>query len=274
MFRGVLKVIPEEELIEHKVRKDRMPRDTTSIGHKIADYYFSIKFGIPARSQSLFVTGNAYAASEYGQVCAVFPVGDYSFIWSPKIYDFAELPSFFHPRSTHSPDRIIPSLVMMGVSPTFIEKLIQDNLNFLTAPPIPSEISFSHKRFDELTIEVLEDFTRGVQIEQSPKCIYELIRHALISLESYKLFDIYRETLQHNRSEEQEKNWSTQATRTLMVGARIFLQTLSRAVEHIKNTLETYQKGGNIKEALSLGVEVMLITNEVLLLNVDEQHHY
>lgn len=68
-------------------RQDRTPLDSDPIYHNLFDKMFLKKFGWKARSEGVFVTSHAFTADEYGKVCIFFPIGNYKFIWSPKMSD-------------------------------------------------------------------------------------------------------------------------------------------------------------------------------------------
>lgn len=80
-----------ENVYLKQVRKDRMPRDTDPEIHQALDEWFFKKFGIHARSKSMFGVGDTERGRritlDYGDVCAVFPRGDFKFVWSPSIKD-------------------------------------------------------------------------------------------------------------------------------------------------------------------------------------------
>jgi hypothetical protein len=69
------------------VRKDRKPKDMPPEFHEALNDYLVKKFGIPYRSESIFVTSRRNDAASYGDVCYVFPIGDFTFIWDKIIDD-------------------------------------------------------------------------------------------------------------------------------------------------------------------------------------------
>ena len=73
------------------VRKDRKPRDMKIEIHNILDEVFYEKFGIKARSQTIFTTPNYNQTKTYtgtaGSAYIIFPMGEYEIIWSDRIYD-------------------------------------------------------------------------------------------------------------------------------------------------------------------------------------------
>lgn len=76
-----------EKFNKRKIRKRRKPRDTPPEIHDMLNKSFKDKFGVKARSESLFITNNPHEAASYGQPHYVFPVGKYKLIYSKKVND-------------------------------------------------------------------------------------------------------------------------------------------------------------------------------------------
>lgn len=72
---------------KRQVRKDRDPRDTSRVVHKIFDDVLEDLFGFRGRSSALFCSGNEDWGGGYGASYMIFPIGKFRFIWSPKIKD-------------------------------------------------------------------------------------------------------------------------------------------------------------------------------------------
>ncbi len=87
LYRGSKTQSTDNSLKKIKMRKDRAPRDMKANTHVMLDNYFEDNFGIRYRSAAVFVTGSKENAEDYGKVYAVFPIGDFSFIYSPIIVD-------------------------------------------------------------------------------------------------------------------------------------------------------------------------------------------
>ena len=102
LYRGVSKLgdfegsfsVPDTNenyaVYSRSVRKDRKPMSTHPDVHAALDRWFEKKFGWKARSQGLFVFGERgrNSAEGYGgKNCIVFPVGKFSYVWSPVISD-------------------------------------------------------------------------------------------------------------------------------------------------------------------------------------------
>jgi len=73
-----------------KVRKDRRPVDTHPQISAVLDDIFKEKFGWKARSEGLFCKGNYHGLTEFGHVYKVYPMGLFSFLYSPKVPDLTE----------------------------------------------------------------------------------------------------------------------------------------------------------------------------------------
>lgn len=70
------------------VRKNRTPKDTPEFIHNALDDEFKNKFGVKARSNSIFATFSVENAYDYGNAYHIFPVGrKYAFIYSQEIDD-------------------------------------------------------------------------------------------------------------------------------------------------------------------------------------------
>lgn len=71
-----------------RVRKERDPVDTPKLVHNWVDDWFYKKFGVRARSNSLFASFNYRQANSYGaEAYIAFPVGQYKAISSHKVDD-------------------------------------------------------------------------------------------------------------------------------------------------------------------------------------------
>lgn len=66
-------------------RKDRLPRDLNQKLHDFYDEAFKRAFGWKVRSEGVFTTGSR--THMYGGIHLFFPIGNYKYLWSPKIYD-------------------------------------------------------------------------------------------------------------------------------------------------------------------------------------------
>lgn len=70
-------------------RKDRQPRNMPARTHAMLDDWFERNFQMRPRSEGVFAGGEGYGRldSIYGRKYAMFPIGDFKFIWSPKVSD-------------------------------------------------------------------------------------------------------------------------------------------------------------------------------------------
>ena len=69
------------------VRKNRTPRDTPIEIHDFIDNWFNKKFGIRARSNTVFCSATESSTSDYGEAYIIFPIGNYTTISSNKVSD-------------------------------------------------------------------------------------------------------------------------------------------------------------------------------------------
>lgn len=74
--------------VEFPAPTNRKPRDSGEWFQLFFDMGIDLAFGIPnCRSTSIFTTGNIRQTDEYGWPVAVFPKGEFKYIWSPEIND-------------------------------------------------------------------------------------------------------------------------------------------------------------------------------------------
>lgn len=86
LYRGSQRSGDDKTVIEN-VRFDRKPSDMPLMVHDIIDVWFYQKFGIKARSQSVFTTPSLVFANRYGNPTAVLPKGDATYIFSNEVKD-------------------------------------------------------------------------------------------------------------------------------------------------------------------------------------------
>lgn len=73
--------------IKHS-RSDRWPKDTGGEVHEAFDEAFQKLFGWKARSEnSVFCSGKYNTVNNYGDVCIIFPIGRFRYLWSDNITD-------------------------------------------------------------------------------------------------------------------------------------------------------------------------------------------
>lgn len=82
---------------KYDVMKHRRPKDMPLELHDVIDSYFYRKTGIHFRSNATFATSNTAEIMDYGTGYRFFPIGEFSFCWSPKVVDlfkeYEDLPS-------------------------------------------------------------------------------------------------------------------------------------------------------------------------------------
>lgn len=81
------------EFWKKNVRQDRRAMDTFDDLHIDLDNWFNKKFGIKARTQSIFCFADPKDTENYGVPCIVFPIGPIKYVWSPNVPDlFYKIP--------------------------------------------------------------------------------------------------------------------------------------------------------------------------------------
>lgn len=90
-IRGASARYPTDRPSIQEPRKNRRPRHSNLRFHQIADAWFTENFGVPYRSQGLFLTSSVGLASRYAETAAhvlrVLPLGEYRYCWSPNVQD-------------------------------------------------------------------------------------------------------------------------------------------------------------------------------------------
>lgn len=87
LYRGFNPTTVRSNFTIMKCPVDRNPTSTDSEVHWISDQWFLDQFGVRFRSNAVFASGNYYQADTYGRVCAIFPIGEFKFCYSPIITD-------------------------------------------------------------------------------------------------------------------------------------------------------------------------------------------
>jgi len=76
------------DISKRSVRHDRKPKDTPTEIHNAISNWFHKKFGVPARSGSVFISIDSYVAGDYGsKLYIILPVGSYFTISSNSVPD-------------------------------------------------------------------------------------------------------------------------------------------------------------------------------------------
>jgi len=65
---------------------DRRPADSAQNVHDALNDYFIQKFGEPFRD-AMFAAGTPFVSESYGNLYLVFPIDQFTFIWSPEVTD-------------------------------------------------------------------------------------------------------------------------------------------------------------------------------------------
>lgn len=147
-----------------KVRKDRNPTDTNIIIHDMIDLYFYDKYGILARSTTVFTTPSITTALGYGVVGAVIPKGKAKYIYSNTTRDL------FH---------IITKPIIQYVRSEELSDLIDD----------PNRIIDFNMSLNQLGKELENSYG---SIQEIPSDLYSSVNniiHHILDGRKYKLVD-------------------------------------------------------------------------------------
>ena len=85
LYRGMT---VRDNFSQKEVRQSRMPMSTEDFAHNYIDDQMYRKFGIKGRTNTVFCSLDDEEAWGYGDtVCLIFPIGQYKYLWSPKVND-------------------------------------------------------------------------------------------------------------------------------------------------------------------------------------------
>lgn len=85
MWRGSLDHEKKFQRVESRL-EDREPKDTKKVVHDAINKFFEKHFGWKARN-GVFASGHISTAHMYGKPYAIFPIGSFSYVWSPDVVD-------------------------------------------------------------------------------------------------------------------------------------------------------------------------------------------
>lgn len=86
-WRGIITYNSKALVQQKSIRIDRAPMSSDRRYHEFYNGVFA-KMGFRTnRSNGMFCTGAYKVAFQYGVVHAVFPIGDFDFLWSPEVRD-------------------------------------------------------------------------------------------------------------------------------------------------------------------------------------------
>lgn len=135
LYRGLPPKVITDFFTKHSVVKDREPVDTKPIIHDAMNAAFKHMYGIKFRSDAVFCTGDFHQAREYGNACAIFPIGEFDYLWSTKVgdaYRFFDNGGVVHALGK---DEVMWFLDqdLRETDPTFYKKYAEAVFNFLVA---------------------------------------------------------------------------------------------------------------------------------------------
>lgn len=146
-YRGIREHKVNSNIESIQPRKDREPLDMPVAVHDDLDRLFKKKFGWFVRSEGVFVTPSPLNAYGYGKACIFFPIGNYKYVWSPKIEDlYVYLKSEKHLGSVflHSIGRVVLSPEEEKIYNTVIKNVVNLYIdrNLSKALHLKNEVSF------------------------------------------------------------------------------------------------------------------------------------
>jgi len=123
MYRGMRHV--HDAFSKRKVRLDqRYPKDSSHELHDYMNDHFYDTFGAEFRN-AVFCTGSLSQVKEYGPEFAVFPIGNFEFLWSPKVEDmFKEWEDFEIEENSDDPRQFIKTRIAGKYTNKNIKKAI------------------------------------------------------------------------------------------------------------------------------------------------------
>ncbi len=90
LYRG-MQGVWNEDFGKKEVRQhDRETLNTPQHIHDTMNFYFNERFGHPFRN-GVFTTGEKASAGSYGPAYAIFPIGNFEYLWNPKVDDMYNL---------------------------------------------------------------------------------------------------------------------------------------------------------------------------------------
>lgn len=122
LYRGVISHIPF--FSKRYVREDRKPRDSGKEVHEKWNNFFKKEFNHPFRSSAVFATTNYNIAGEFGHIFLIFPIGKYSYTFSPYVSDLTynferKLKEFNHENGTDFNLRTVPQDIVNDIMHDF-----------------------------------------------------------------------------------------------------------------------------------------------------------
>lgn len=111
LWRGVSDPLPSVSIQTN--RPGRTPVTTNKAISKVADDWFLANMGIRYRSNSVFTSGSHSHSGSYGNLYAVFPIGDFKFCWSPIVEDMFMMVSDIQPHINRNASDLSPAIKEM-----------------------------------------------------------------------------------------------------------------------------------------------------------------
>lgn len=97
LYRGTVIYTPDGKLINRYIKDARRPRSSSQFVHDVANQWFEERYGIRARSQTIFCSPCAGHAREYKELGGsllqidLTNTQEYCLLFSSTVYDFLEI---------------------------------------------------------------------------------------------------------------------------------------------------------------------------------------
>jgi len=114
LLRGMVEIPSKDQWHKYTqpytTHPDRKFRDTNARVGQLADDWFLKTIGWRARTNNaLFCAGFASATHDYGETCAIFPIGNIEYLWSEKVLDLTfDLHQLVYFGDEGTPDKLKP----------------------------------------------------------------------------------------------------------------------------------------------------------------------
>lgn len=110
LWRGTDDVPTGTGFTKMKMIHNRLPMSTKHHIHDFLNDFFQDKFGWKARN-GVFCMGNINGVKAYGPPYAIFPIGNYKYIWSPDVDDvFSDIVSDYPRDEALAKNHVYPQL--------------------------------------------------------------------------------------------------------------------------------------------------------------------
>lgn len=166
LYRGIKNMGFYDTKIERfEVNTNRKPLDTPSLLQTLFDEEFSKLYGVKPRASSIFCTGSRSLAGDYGRPMVIFPIGNYTYWWSPDVLDLVDIWSTYNikladvrintPEYTEDPSELISKINKLLTNRKYY------NTDLVNAISSSNEIMILCKEYYAVDIETAKEVIDG-----------------------------------------------------------------------------------------------------------------